>query len=57
MNDKMNGVKVAYPHGFTKAVGIWWNGRGTGEVWLNSMQYIGSKASLEGCSHDTWNLL
>ncbi|KAK3724045.1 hypothetical protein QZH41_009463, partial [Actinostola sp. cb2023] len=40
--------------GFTKAVGYWNWGRGSGKVWLNGMQCSGSETSLHSCTHDGW---
>jgi hypothetical protein len=40
--------------GFTKVVGYWYHGRGTGKVWLNSMQCAGTETSLESCTHNGW---
>jgi hypothetical protein len=38
--------------GFTKAVGYWWLGQGTGKVWLWNMQCVGTETSLESCTHN-----
>jgi hypothetical protein len=40
--------------GFTKTVGTWWNGRGTGKVWLYNMQCAGTETSLQSCTHNAW---
>jgi len=51
----MNDAKVACRQlGFTKAVGYWYNGRGSGKVWLNSMACKGTETSLDSCSHGGW---
>ena len=39
--------------GFTKTVGYWDYGRGTGKVWLYGMGCSGSETSLGSCSHNT----
>lgn len=49
----INDAKVACRQlGFTKSVGFWWYGRGTGKVWLTNMGCSGS--SLRSCSHGGW---
>ncbi|XP_031570215.1 deleted in malignant brain tumors 1 protein-like [Actinia tenebrosa] len=51
----MNDAKVACRQlGFSKTVGYWYFGRGTGKVWLNNMQCTGSESSLGSCSHNGW---
>ena len=35
--------------GFTKAVGYWYHGRGSGKVWLRYMACTGSETSLHSC--------
>ena len=51
----MNDATVACKqHGFTKTVGTWHYGRGTGKVWLDNMQYTGSESSLGSCTHSGW---
>ncbi|XP_031570209.1 deleted in malignant brain tumors 1 protein-like [Actinia tenebrosa] len=40
--------------GFTKTVGYWYWGRGTGKVWLYYMRCTGSEASLGSCTHNGW---
>jgi len=40
--------------GFTKAVGYWYNGRGSGKVWLYNMGCTGTETSLHSCSHSDW---
>jgi hypothetical protein len=51
----MEEAKVACRQlGFTKAVGYWHLGRGTGKVWLNGMGCTGTETSLESCSHSAW---
>ena len=47
----MRDAKVACRQlGYTSTVGYWWFGRGTGKVWLSSMQCTGSETSLQSCS-------
>ncbi|KAK3750207.1 hypothetical protein QZH41_010163 [Actinostola sp. cb2023] len=51
----MNDAKVACRQlGFSKAVGYWRYGRGSGKVWLNWMACSGSETSLHSCTHDGW---
>ena len=51
----MNDAKVACRQlGFTKAVGHWRYGRGSGKVWLNYMGCSGSETSLQSCTHNGW---
>jgi hypothetical protein len=51
----MNDAKVACRQlGFTKAVGYSFQGRGTGKVWLESMQCAGTETSLGSCTHNGW---
>ncbi|KAK3755957.1 hypothetical protein QZH41_010897 [Actinostola sp. cb2023] len=51
----MNDAKVACRQlGFTKAVGYWYYGRGSGKLWLNNMQCSGSETSLHRCTHNGW---
>jgi hypothetical protein len=51
----MNDAKVACRQlGFTKTVGTWYYGRGTGKVWLYNMGCAGTENSLESCSHNGW---
>ncbi|KAK3747955.1 hypothetical protein QZH41_019190, partial [Actinostola sp. cb2023] len=51
----MNDAKVACRQlGFTKAVGYWDYGRGSGKVWLDDMACTGSESSLPSCSHPGW---
>jgi hypothetical protein len=51
----MNDAKVACRQlGFTKTVGYWWNGRGTGKVWLDNMRCAGTETSLGSCTHNGW---
>jgi len=51
----MNDAKVACRQlGFTKAVGYWNYGRGSGKVWLNYMDCKGTETSLHSCSHNAW---
>lgn len=40
--------------GFTKVLGPWRYGRGTGKVWLDDMGCSGSEVSLQSCSHRGW---
>jgi len=39
---------------FTKAVGYWYWGRGSGKVWLTYMGCSGSETSLQSCTHSGW---
>jgi len=51
----MREAKVACRQlGFTKAVGYWWYGRGSGKVWLYNMRCTGTETSLHSCSHIGW---
>jgi len=51
----MNDAKVACRQlGFTKAVGYWHFGRGSGKVWLYNMRCTGTETSLHSCTHDEW---
>ena len=51
----MNDAKVACRQlGFTKAVGYWRYGRGSGKVWLYNMQCTGTETSLHSCTHNGW---
>ncbi|XP_031548814.1 deleted in malignant brain tumors 1 protein-like [Actinia tenebrosa] len=51
----MRDAKVACRQlGYTKAVGYWWNGQGSGKVWLFDMQCSGSESSLGSCTHNGW---
>jgi len=51
----MNDAKVACRQlGFTKAVGYWDYGRGSGKVWLSGMGCTGTETSLHSCSHGDW---
>jgi hypothetical protein len=51
----MNDAKVACRQlGFTKTVGPWYYGRGTGKVWLYNMQCAGTENSLDSCTHNGW---
>jgi len=54
-NFDMNDAKVACQQlGFTKAVGYWWYGEGSGKVWLNNMRCTGTETSLHSCTHNGW---
>ncbi|XP_031570213.1 soluble scavenger receptor cysteine-rich domain-containing protein SSC5D-like [Actinia tenebrosa] len=54
-NFDMRDAKVACRQlGYSKTVGYWYNGRGTGKVWLQSMQCTGSESSLGSCTHSGW---
>ena len=51
----MNDAKVACRQlGFTKTIGPWRYGRGTGKVWLYGMGCSGSESTLGSCSHNGW---
>jgi hypothetical protein len=51
----MDDAKVACRQlGFTKTVGYWYEGRGTGKVWLWKMQCTGTETSLASCTHNGW---
>lgn len=51
----MKDVKVACRQlGFSKTVGTWHFGRGSGKVWLNNMQCTGLESSLGSCIHRGW---
>jgi len=51
----MNHAKVACRQlGFTKAVGYWYYGRGSGKVWLYNIGCSGTETSLGSCSHNGW---
>ena len=54
-SDDLNTAIVACRQlGFTKTVGYWYLGRGTGKVWLDGMYCSGSESSLGSCSHSGW---
>ena len=51
----MQDAKVACRQlGFTNAVGASHQGRGTGKIWLWSMDCSGLETSLGSCSHNGW---
>jgi len=51
----MRDAKVACRQlGFSKAVGYWWFGQGSGKIWLDNMACSGTESSLHSCSHRGW---
>jgi len=53
----MRDAKVACRQlGFSKAVGYWHYGRGSGKIWLDDMACSGTESSLHSCTHSKWGM-